>query len=99
MGGAVLGAAIGGLVGGGIGAQLDAQDRARMAQITSASIHSGASRSFRTKNGGRASTKVIKTSKEDGRLCRTVQQEVVLKDGGVSRDTVSGCKGPNGWDV
>ncbi len=94
------GAVLGGLIGGGIGAQLDAQDRERLNSITTASIRTGASRSFRNgKTGVRGSTKVIRTSNADGQLCRTVQQNVTSANGQVSTDTVSGCKGPNGWSV
>lgn len=95
-----LGAGLGGLLGGSIGAQLDAQDRQRLNEITTASIRSGGSRSFRNaKTGVKGSTKVVRSSNEDGKLCRTVQQNVTLANGQVSSDTVSGCKGPNGWSV
>lgn len=94
------GAIIGGLIGGGIGAELDAQDRASLNAITTASIRTGSSRSFRNaKTGVRGSTKVVQTTTEDGKLCRTVQQNVTMPNGKVSSDTVSGCKGPNGWSV
>lgn len=96
----VLGAAIGAGIGGSIGARLDAQDRARLREITTASIRSGKARSFRNaKTGVRATTKVIRTTDAGGKLCRTVQQDVTLPNGKTSRDTVSGCKGANGWSV
>lgn len=95
-----IGAAIGAGIGGSIGAQLDAQDRARLRQITTASIRSGKTGSFRnSKTGVKATTKVISTSDAGGKLCRTVQQDVTLPNGKTSRDTVSGCKGANGWSV
>ncbi|WP_104668766.1 glycine zipper 2TM domain-containing protein [Ensifer adhaerens] len=95
-----LGAVVGGLVGGSIGAQLDAQDRARLQQITTASIRSGQSKSFRnSKTGVSGKTKVIRESNAGGKQCRTVQQNVTLANGQVSQDTVTGCKGANGWSV
>lgn len=98
--GGLIGAVAGGLIGGGIGAQLDAQDRARLDEITTASLKSGSARSFRnSKTGVSANTRVVGTSNTGGKLCRTVQQDVTLPDGSVSRDTVSGCKGPSGWQV
>lgn len=96
----LIGAAAGGLIGGAIGAQLDAQDRARLDQITVASMRTGSSRSFRNpKTNVRGSTKVISSTASGGQQCRTVEQQVVLANGSVSKDTVRGCKGPNGWSV
>lgn len=96
----VLGAGIGGLIGGGIGAKLDAEDRARLNRITTASVRSGRSGSFRNaKTGVRGSTQVVQTKNANGQLCRTVQQNVTLNDGTTSTDRVTGCKGPNGWSV
>ncbi|SOC48167.1 glycine zipper 2TM protein [Rhizobium subbaraonis] len=96
----VLGAAVGGFIGGSIGAQLDAQDRARLKEITTASIKSGQSKSFRNaKTGVSGKTKVVRESNAGGKQCRTVQQNVTLANGQVSQDTVTGCKGPNGWSV
>lgn len=34
-----------------------------------------------------------------GQQCRTVRQEVIVKSGTTLSDTVSACKGANGWDV
>lgn len=100
VGAALAGAALGGIIGGSIGAQLDAQDRARLQEITTASIRTGGNRSFRNpKTGVRATTRVVSSNNANGKLCRTVQQDVTLANGQVSRDTVSGCKGPNGWTV
>ncbi len=94
------GALIGAVIGGSIGAQLDAQDRARLRSITAASARSGKSHSFRNnKTGVRATASVVKTTNENGRLCRTVKQNVVLANGSVSSDTVSACKGANGWSL
>lgn len=99
LAGGLIGAVAGGVIGGSIGAQLDAQDRARLRAITTASVRTGKRQSFRSKSGVRASTQVIHTSSTSGQQCRTVQQNVTFADGRVSRDTVTGCKGPNGWSV
>ena len=98
--GAVAGAAIGGLIGNRIGAALDAQDRAAVAQATRAAMVSGKSRRYVSKRTGvSARAQVVSTTRSAGRECRTIKQEVVLKDGSVLNDTVSACKGPNGWEV
>lgn len=94
------GAVIGAVLGGSIGAQLDAQDRARLRAITAASVRSGKTQSFRnSKTGVRATASVVKTTTENGKTCRTVKQNVVLANGSVSSDTVSACKGANGWSI
>lgn len=96
----LAGAAVGGLIGSSIGAQLDAQDRKRLEQITLSSMSTGSVRSFRNpKTGVKATTRVVKSSTSGGQACRTVQQDVVLADGRIARDTVRGCKGKNGWSV
>ena len=99
--GGVAGAVIGGLIGNRIGAALDEQDRRSLEQITRATMSSGSSRSFRNKKTGvRGTTRVVNNSRNaSGQACRTVQQEVVLRDGSLSRDTVTGCRGQNGWVV
>ena len=92
---------IGGLVGRAIGASLDEEDRQRLAQTTRAAITSGERKSFSNKKSG-VSAKVIVTASivnASGQQCRTVKQEVIVKDGTALSDTVSACKGPNGWDV
>lgn len=99
--GAIAGAAIGGFVGNRIGASLDKQDRVSLARATRKAMASGGQSSFSNKRTGvRGATRVTNTSKNaSGQTCRTVEQEVVMKDGTVSRDTVTGCKGANGWSV
>lgn len=99
--GGIAGAAIGGFLGNRIGASLDEQDRRSLALATQKSMSSGGRSGFSNKRTGvRATTRVTGTSKNlTGQTCRTVEQEVVLKDGSVSKDTVTGCKGPNGWAV
>ncbi|MGE0565502.1 MAG: glycine zipper domain-containing protein [Pseudolabrys sp.] len=97
--GAIAGTAIGGLIGNRIGASLDAQDRAALARATRAAFTSGKSQHFSRKSGTRGRVDVTSSSRVDGKPCRTVRQEVVLKDGSVLTDTVSACRGPNGWQV
>jgi len=99
--GGLAGAAVGGFIGNRIGASLDEEDRRAMANSTRSAMTSGSARSFSNrKTGVRGSAKVIGNSRNaSNQPCRTVQQEVVLKDGSVVRDTVTGCKGPNGWSV
>lgn len=92
---------IGRLVGRSIGASLDEEDRQRLAQTTRAAIASGERKSFSNKKSG-VSGKVTVTASHvnaSGQQCRTVKQEVIVKDGTALSDTVSACKGPDGWDV
>ena len=99
--GGVAGAAVGGLIGNRIGASLDEEDRRAMMRSTRSALASGSSSQFTNKKTGvRGTAKVVGTSKNaSGQACRTVAQEVVMKDGSVVRDQVTGCKGPNGWAV
>jgi surface antigen len=99
--GGVAGAAVGGFIGNRIGASLDEEDRRAMSRSTRSAMTSGSSSQFTNKKTGvRGTAKVIGNSRNaSGQACRTVAQEVVLKDGSVVRDQVTGCKGPNGWAV
>lgn len=99
--GGLAGAAIGGMIGNRIGASLDEEDQRRLAQATRQAMSSGGASKFsNSRTGVKGSARVTKTSKNpSGQTCRTVTQEVVLKNGSVSRDTVTGCKGLNGWSV
>lgn len=99
--GGVAGAAVGGLIGNRIGASLDEEDRRAMSRSTRAALTSGSSSQFTNKKTGvRGTAKVISNTKNaSGQACRTVAQEVVMKDGSVVRDQVTGCKGANGWAV
>lgn len=98
---ALLGAAVFGFLGNRIGAQLDEQDRQNLARITRQAASSGRSSHFRNLHTGvSGSARVVRSSINSvGETCRTVEQEVVLRDGTVSKDTVSACKGKNGWTV
>ena len=98
--GAVAGAAVGGFIGNRIGAALDEQDRQALAQATRAAATSGKSRQFSSKKTGvRGRAQVVSSQQVNGRNCRTIRQEVTLKDGSSLNDTVRACKGPNGWEV
>lgn len=99
--GAIIGAVAGGMIGSAIGADLDEQDRLEMERMTQASFDTGAPRTYTSpRTGVKARTKVVKTTKNaDNKTCRTVQQEVTLKDGTTKSDTVSACRGDNGWVV
>ena len=98
--GVVAGAAIGGLIGNRIGASLDEEDRRAMATATRAAAVSGKPKKFSSrKTGVRGTAQVVSTQQVDGRQCRTIKQEVVLKDGSVLNDTVNACKGARGWEV
>jgi uncharacterized protein YcfJ len=99
MVGGIAGAAIGGLIGNRIGASLDEQDRASLARVTRAAFTSGKSQRFSGRSGARGHAEVVSSTNVDGRPCRTVKQEVILKDGSILSDTVSACRGPNGWQV
>ena len=92
---------IGGMVGRVIGASLDEEDRQKLAQTTRAAISSGERKSFSNKKSG-VSGKVTVTGSHvsaSGQQCRTVKQEVIVKSGATLSDTVSACKGANGWEV
>jgi surface antigen len=98
--GAVAGAAIGGFIGNRIGAALDEQDRQALAQATRATATTGKPRQFTSRrSGARGRVDVVSSSRVDGRECRTIRQQVVLKDGSNLSDTVRACKGPRGWEV
>ena len=90
---------IGGLVGSAIGASLDEEDRQALDKATRASFESGQSRSFTNKRTGvRGSVTVTNTRlNQSGQQCRTVKQDVKLKDGTALSENVSACKGPDGW--
>jgi surface antigen len=98
--GAIAGAAIGGFIGNRIGAALDEQDRLALARATQAAAASGRPKQFSSKRtGARGRAEVVSSSQVNGRQCRTIRQEVVLKDGSSLNDTVRACKGPKGWEV
>ena len=100
VGGAIAGVVIGGLIGNRIGAAIDEEDRAALEQATRVAIRSGKSqRRTNKRTGVRIRAQVISSQKVEGKPCRTIKQEVVLKDGNVVNDTVRACRGPNGWEV
>lgn len=91
---------VGTAVGGSIGAQLDEEDRQALARATQRALSSGNAQSFRSKSVASGNATVTSSSKNaDGERCRTIKQDVVLKNGTVLSNTVSGCKGPNGWQI
>jgi surface antigen len=98
--GAIAGAAIGGFIGNRIGAALDEQDRQALAAATRATASSGKPRHFSSRRSGtRGRVEVVSSSQVNGRECRTIRQQVTLKDGSNLNDTVRACKGPKGWEV
>jgi len=100
VGGAIAGSVIGGLIGNRIGAALDEEDRIAFERATRRAITSGKSQRYANKRTGvRARAQVVSTQKVQGKPCRTVKQEIVLKDGTTMNDTVRACRGPNGWEV
>jgi outer membrane lipoprotein SlyB len=100
VGGAIAGAAIGSFIGNRIGAALDAEDRAALERTTRSAVTTGKSRRYTNKRTGvKARAQVVSSRRVDGRECRTIKQEVVLKDGTVLSDTIRACKGPNGWQA
>jgi surface antigen len=90
---------IGGLIGGAIGEAMDEEDREALARTTHTAFESGRSQTYNNKKTGvRMSAKVAAARPNpQGQPCRTVQQEVKLKDGKSARDTVKACKGSDGW--
>ena len=100
VGGAIIGTVVGGLIGNRIGAALDEEDRVAFERATRRAITSGKSQRYTNKRTGvRARASVVSSQKVEGKPCRTIKQEVVLKDGNVVSDTVRACRGPNGWEV
>jgi surface antigen len=89
---------IGGMIGSAIGASLDEEDRKMLAQTTEAAFTTGKTQTFANRNTGvRGSARVTANrTNSDGRPCRTVKQEVKLKDGRTATDDVNACKGPDG---
>lgn len=99
---AVLGGALlGGFLGNQIGAALDEADRHSLQRVTLQAARGGRSSHFHNKKTGVSGTARVTgtTIAENGRTCRTVEQEVTLPNNKISRDTVTACKGPNGWEV
>lgn len=98
--GGIAGAVVGSLIGNRIGAQLDEQERRALARATRNAFTSGKSQNFSAKSGVRGRANVISTTNVDGKSCRTVRQDVTLKDGSVLNDTVSACRDANGrWEI
>lgn len=96
----VIGAAAGGAVGAMVGAALDEQDRQEMARLRNRSFETGQPQQFTSpRTGANVNVKVVETTTVTKKLCRTVQQDVELKDGSKSSENVTACKGPNGWVV
>jgi surface antigen len=90
---------IGGLIGGAIGAAMDEEDQKALAKTTHSAFETGKSQTYNNKKTGvRMSAKVTAARPNpEGQPCRTVQQEVKLKDGKSARDAVKACRGPDGW--
>lgn len=99
--GGLLGAALGGLIGNRIGAALDEDDRKKLAAITQQSAASGGARAFKnSKSGISGRTRVTGTSTNAaGQMCRTVDQEIVKRDGTVLKDQVVACRTEKGWVI
>ena len=96
----LAGAAIGGLIGNRIGAALDEEDREAMVETTRAAIRSGKTTALQEQAHRRARPRRWSVRQQGrGPACRTIKQEVVLKDGKMVSDTVRACRGPNGWEV
>jgi uncharacterized protein YcfJ len=97
----LIGAAIGGFIGNRIGAALDAEDQKRLTEITRQSAASGGSRSFSSRRTGvTARTRVVGSSTSaSGQACRTVEQQIVKRDGTVLSDQVTACRSGNQWVV
>jgi surface antigen len=100
-GAAVAGAMIGSFIGSRIGAALDEEDRQQLARMTRASMESNSGKQYTSRRtGAKVRTRVTSTNRNaEGQTCRTVEQEVVTKDGQVVKDRVTGCRGANGWSV
>ena len=91
---------VGSAIGASIGAQLDEEDRQALAAATKRAFSSGSSQSVRGKHGSKISVKVAANTKNAaGQQCRTVRQDVILKNGSTLSDTVSACKDGRGWVI
>lgn len=89
---------IGGIIGGAIGASLDEEDRKLLEKSTYAAMTTGKTQTFANKKTGvRGTARVTATrTNAEGRQCRTVKQDVKLKDGKAVSDNVTACKGSDG---
>lgn len=96
----LVGTAAGTAIGGMIGAAMDEQDRLELERITMASFESGEAQTYVSpRTGARAEVRIVKTTKTAQKICRTASQDVTLSDGNRSSETVTACKGPDGWVV
>ena len=59
----------------------------------------GKQRSVDARDDQSADENIATVSVEAERKCRTVEQTVTLESGETQTDTVTACKGPNGWEV
>ena len=96
------GGTIGSMIGGTIGAALDEEDRRRLEAAMRTALASGTPSSFENPDSGVKATvtpaPIINAA--DGKQCRSVKQDVVLKGGKVLSETVKACKDNSGkWEV
>ena len=94
------GAAAGATIGGAIGAAMDEEDRKEMARLTDRSFETGSVQEYTSpRTGAHVKVSIVKTEHAEKKLCRTASQEVSLTDGTSMTDTVTACRGPNGWVI
>ena len=96
-----VGVAAGAFIGNQIGKYLDDRDKEQVAQATVVAADTGEPQEWSNPESGLSGqTKVVanKSGNADGE-CRDIEQSVTLADGSVKTDTVTACKGPDGWAV
>lgn len=109
--GGVIGAAAGYYVGKKIGQHLDEKDQEKLTASTQQALDSGESQTWNNPDTGVKADVLVKdvesapeakvawTNSTDAPLCREVTQKVTLKDGSTKTETITACKGPNGWEM
>jgi surface antigen len=109
--GGVLGVAAGSWIGNKIGQYLDEKDQEKLAESTQKAFDLGESQTWNNPDTGvkadvlvkdvepASEAKVASTNSTDEPLCREVTQNVTLKDGSTKTETITACKGPNGWEM
>lgn len=104
---AASGAIAGGVLGNVIGAGLDQRDKDHAAAASRRAFDTGKTQTWSNPETGASGA--VKVSDRPatpparpaaaGRTCKTAKQEIVLKDGTTHTETITACKGPNGWEA
>ncbi|MGG5812386.1 hypothetical protein [Falsiroseomonas sp. CW058] len=94
---APLAGALGGaLIGRGIGSYLDEQDRQRMNTAAQQALASNRVQTWSNPQSGVSGQAVPVRASGN---CREVRQTITLADGTPREETITACRGANGWEV